>query len=130
MPRGPKAQAEASLADSTGQYARAVPSHLQGRDDFANCLNRDRGTHNYELASCPSMAGNNGGVCIAWSSSHEDHHLPLIALAVLAGIAAPASAFDTKGFLPESGPQLWRHSQLNTEASARLRARSLTRDEY
>ena len=62
-----------------------------------------------------SMAGNNGAVCITWSSSHEDHHLYSHCPRCLGGNRGSRECVRFKGLLPGSGPQIWRHSQLNSE---------------
>ena len=46
----------------------------------------------------PSMPGSNGVACIFWRIAMKTIVSALIALSVLAGIAAPASALDAKTF--------------------------------
>src|SRR5262245_37447135 len=72
------------------------------------------------LSSCSSMAGNNGAVCITWSSSYQDHRLYSHCPCSLGRNRRSRERVRYKGLLPGFGPQIWRHSQLNSKASAGL----------
>jgi hypothetical protein len=78
----------------------------------------------YELSSWSTMAGNNGAVCIAWSSSHEDHRLHSYCPRSLGGNRSSRECVRYEGLLPGSGPQIWRHFQLNSKPSTGSRRRS------